>query len=85
MADEFFGHLQLEGSTDLLLLESGISFLLLEGQLILQPLLWNERYDALLAKYPPGSEEHEFFSDLIETVNSLTRIAVTKHDAEYNP
>lgn len=85
MADEFLGILQLEGGTDLLLLEDGVDHLLLEGQLSLQPLLWNERYDMLLAKYPPGSEEHEFFSHLIETLNSLTKIAIANHDAEYNP
>jgi len=85
LADEFLGILQLEGSTDLLLLEDGVDHLLLEGQLALQPLIWNERYDELLVKYPPGSPEHAFFSDLIETLNSLTKISIANHDAEYNP
>jgi len=85
VADEILGLLQLEDSTDLLLLEGGINRLLLEGKIALQPLIWNERYDALLAKYQPGSEEHEFFSHLIETLNSLTKISIANHDAEYNP
>jgi len=50
-----------------------------------EPVNWNERYDKFLAKYPPGTEENEFFKDVIETLSMLVRIAVTNTDAEYNP
>lgn len=37
---------------------------------------WDTDYEELLAKYPPDTPEHKFFTDLIDTINILVGDAI---------